>query len=39
MSVVQLIKKLKVIPLATLVAEEEVSQICKSLKSSEVPII
>ena len=39
MSVVQLIKKLKVIPLATLVAEEEVSQICKSLKSSEVQII
>ena len=39
MSVVQLIKKLKVIPLATLVTEEEVSQICKSLKSSEVPII
>ena len=39
MSVVQLIKKLKVIPLATLVTEEEVSQVCKSLKSSEVPII
>jgi hypothetical protein len=34
MNVVQLIKKLKVIPLATLVTEEEVSQVCKSLKSS-----
>ena len=39
MDVIQLIKNLKIIPLGTLVSEEEVIGICNSLKTAEVPII
>ena len=39
MDVIQLIKNLKIIPLGTLVSEEEVIGICNSLKIAEVPII
>ena len=39
MDIIQLIKNLKIIPLGTLVSEEEVIGICNSLKIAEVPII
>ena len=39
MDIIQLIKNLKIIPLGTLVSEEEVIGICNSLKTAEVPII
>lgn len=39
MDIIQIIKKLKTIPLGTLVSEEEVTGICNSLKVAEVPII
>ena len=39
MDIIQLIRNLKIIPLGTLVSEEEVIGICNSLKIAEVPII